>query len=204
MAVCLLTADLLSADPRYTRVPITLALWGLVATRSRPLQIKSFRAINSHKSAISWGVFTLHYSGGLLPLVVAVEPDFFCAMGAETPHTNRLKEYFLGLFFPSELQKKALLLPSSLGSAAPASRYGASRPRPVSQAPRESLPSCLFCPGTCSVAQGATGALPTPLESTGLVAPSEDRKLEFAMTVRDCSDRGDHADGVRDRGQGEA
>ena len=57
MAVCLLTADLLSADPQYTRVPITLALWGLVATRSRPLQIKSFRAINSHKSAITWGVF---------------------------------------------------------------------------------------------------------------------------------------------------
>ena len=26
---------------------------------------------------------------------VAVEPDFFGAMGAETPHTNRLKEYFL-------------------------------------------------------------------------------------------------------------
>ena len=54
------------------------------------------------------------------------------------------------------------------------------------------------------MAQGVTGALPRLLELTGMVAPSEDRKSEFGMTQEASSDRGDHADGVRDRGQGEA
>ena len=49
------------------------------------------------------------------------------------------------------LMTRALLLPYPLDSCASAYRYGASRFRPVSQAPRGSPPPRLVCAGTCSM-----------------------------------------------------
>ena len=59
--------------------------------------------------------------------------------------------------------KRGSLLPFPLDSSSSAFRYGASRSRPVSQAPRGRPPPCLVCAGTCSGSRCATGGLPTSL-----------------------------------------